>query len=39
MTVGAIAGEVFAMAREENSTFAERFNPCDVLSSILSGLA
>jgi chemotaxis signal transduction protein len=38
-TVGALAGEVFAMAREENSKFAERFNPCEVLSSILSGLA
>jgi len=37
-TVGALAGEVFAMALEENSQFAEHFNPCDVLSSILSGL-
>ncbi len=39
ITVGAIAGEVFAMAREENSAFAERLNPCDVLSSIIMGLA
>jgi hypothetical protein len=39
VTIGALAGEVFAMAREENSAFAERFNPCDVLSSILAGLA
>jgi len=38
-TVGALAGEVFAMARSEDSQFAERFNPCDVLSSILAGLA
>jgi chemotaxis signal transduction protein len=38
-TVGAIASEVFAMAREENSRFAEQFNPCDVLSSILLGIA
>jgi len=38
-TVGALASEVFAMAREENSSFAEQFNPCDVLSSILLGLA
>jgi chemotaxis signal transduction protein len=38
-TVGALAGEVFAMAREENLAYAERFNPCDVLSSILMGLA
>ena len=39
VTVGALAGEVYAMARDENSTFAEQFNPCEVLSSILSGLA
>jgi chemotaxis-related protein WspB len=38
-TVGAVAAEVFAMAREENSKFADRFDPCEVLSSILSGLA
>ena len=37
-TIGALAGEVFAMALGENSQFAEHFNPCDVLSSILSGL-
>jgi len=37
-TVGAVAGEVFAMAREENSQFAEHLNPCEVLSSILMGL-
>lgn len=38
-TVGALASKVFAMASEENSKFAEHFNPCDVLSSILTGLA
>ncbi len=38
-TVGALASKVFAMASEENSKFAEYFNPCDVLSSILTGLA
>ena len=37
-TVGAIASEVFAMARDENSSFAEHFDPCEVLSSILLGL-
>ena len=37
-TVGAVAGEVFAMASEENSQFAEHLNPCEVLSSILMGL-
>jgi chemotaxis signal transduction protein len=37
-TIGAVAGEVFAMAREENSQFAEHLNPCEVLSSILMGL-
>jgi len=37
-TIGALASEVFAMAVEENSQFAEHFNPCDVLSSVLSGL-
>jgi chemotaxis signal transduction protein len=39
VTVGALAAEVFAMARDENSQFAEHFNPCEVLSSILAGLA
>ncbi len=38
-TVGALASKVFAMANDENSKFAEHFNPCDVLSSILMGLA
>jgi len=37
-TVGALASEVFAMASTENSRFAEQFNPCEVLSSILLGL-
>ena len=37
-TVGALASEVFAMARDENARFAEHFNPCDILSSILMGL-
>jgi chemotaxis signal transduction protein len=37
-TIGAVAGEVFAMASEENSQFAEHLNPCEVLSSILMGL-
>jgi chemotaxis-related protein WspB len=37
-TIGAIASEVFAMARDENSSFAEHFDPCEVLSSILLGL-
>jgi len=39
VTIGAVAGEVFAMARDENSTFAERLNPCELLSSIVMGLA
>jgi chemotaxis signal transduction protein len=39
VTVGALASEVFAMARDENSTFAERLNPCELLSSIAMGLA
>jgi chemotaxis signal transduction protein len=38
-TVGALASEVFAMASPEHLKFAEEFNPCDVLSSILLGLA
>jgi chemotaxis-related protein WspB len=37
-TVGALAGQVFAMAQEENSAYAERFDPCDVLSSVLAAL-
>ena len=38
-TVGALASKVFAMASDANAQFAEHFNPCDVLSSILTGLA
>jgi len=38
-TVGALASKVFAMASEENARFADHFNPCEVLSSILTGLA
>lgn len=37
-TVGVLASSVFAMAREENSQFAERFDPCEVLSAVLAGL-
>lgn len=38
-TVGALAGQVFAMALDENSGFAERFDPCDVLGSFLARMA
>jgi chemotaxis signal transduction protein len=38
ITIGALASEVFAMARDENSKFAEPLNPCDLLANILAGL-